>query len=394
VVHVDGGDMLFKSFYPWKEDRPQLRLKAATIVRICNLVGLDAFVPGELEFTEGRDVLLNELLPPATFPVLGANAWDGSRTKRLFTDARIVERAGVRVLLIGLCNWDYNVNKPDQPVHFSDPVPVATELIAAHRGKVDLTVAVSHLGLDGDERLAAAVPGIDVIAGGHSAEQLSTPRRVGNTLLVQAYKYGKYVGRLDLAVDTAVVSGASLPAGESSTEPVRLRYANVLVPLTKAIGDDAAVLALTDEYRKQVVALHSQAEPVAEADRKQVFWFERLCGHCHKEQHEYWRTTHHARAMATLEARNAHYDNECIGCHTIGFRVQGGFRTAADMADFKNVQCEACHGPGSDHSDEVYRTRPRDEKTCRRCHDNEHDPDFDFARDLPRVRCPNGKADE
>ena len=49
--------------------------------------------------------------------------------------------------------------------------------------------------------LATAVPGIDVIVGGNSRKAFEQPEIVGNTLVVQAGDYGRYVGRLDLTID-------------------------------------------------------------------------------------------------------------------------------------------------------------------------------------------------
>jgi len=47
----------------------------------------------------------------------------------------------------------------------------------------------------------------------------------------------------------------------------------------------------------------------------------------------------------------------------------------------QNVQCEACHGPGSLHSEDgtgpIARDVPRD--WCMRCHDKHNSPEFDYA---------------
>ncbi len=54
----------------------------------------------------------------------------------------------------------------------------------------------------GDRQIAKAVPGIDVIVGGHSHTLLNEMRRVGDTVIVQAGDYGKFLGRLDLEIDS------------------------------------------------------------------------------------------------------------------------------------------------------------------------------------------------
>ena len=60
------------------------------------------------------------------------------------------------------------------------------------------------------------------------------------------------------------------------------------------------------------------------------------CKMCHQIQFKSWETTKHAKAFDALkgaEQTNA----KCVKCHTTG------------SADIKGVQCEACHGAGSDY---------------------------------------------
>ncbi|GAB4453721.1 MAG: hypothetical protein Kow00120_23630 [Anaerolineae bacterium] len=104
------------------------------------------------------------------------------------------------------------------------------------------------------------------------------------------------------------------------------------------------------------------------------------CAVCHINQAEAWAATGHAdmfiRAI-TGEASD-HYTEACIVCHTTGFNdmptaVNGGFDDLAAMhgwefpeeltadtweamkaefpevAALANIQCESCHGPGSEH---------------------------------------------
>jgi hypothetical protein len=112
------------------------------------------------------------------------------------------------------------------------------------------------------------------------------------------------------------------------------------------------------------------------------------CKMCHKKAHEKWETTKHAQAFSVLQGADAE-NPECIACHTTGYPGSGP--VAEEM---KNVQCEACHGPGSDYrkvmmKKKEYTTEKADavglklpnEETCKGCH-NEKSPTFkpfDFA---------------
>lgn len=75
------------------------------------------------------------------------------------------------------------------------------------------------------------------------------------------------------------------------------------------------------------------------------------CSMCHKGAakgsiYEIWLASPHARAFENLDAESR--KNEvCLACHTTGH----GKPLAANVTPGKmvNVQCEACHGPGSDY---------------------------------------------
>src|SRR4030042_1924750 len=86
--------------------------------------------------------------------------------------------------------------------------------------------------------------------------------------------------------------------------------------------------------------------------------------------------TKHAKAFDALKAEDQGKE-ECLGCHNTGYKK------SADL--LKNVQCEACHGPGSDYKDmKVMKDKEKaiaagliitTEETCKMCH-NEKSPTF------------------
>ncbi len=64
-------------------------------------------------------------------------------------------------------------------VSVEEPVSVARRLVPTLREQAELVVVLSHLGLADDRRLAAAVPGIDLIVGGHNHHVLAQPAMEG-----------------------------------------------------------------------------------------------------------------------------------------------------------------------------------------------------------------------
>jgi 2',3'-cyclic-nucleotide 2'-phosphodiesterase (5'-nucleotidase family) len=82
-----------------------------------------------------------------------------------------------------------------------EPLAAAAAAVAEVRPQVDVLVVLSHLGLRLDERMAAEVPGIDVILGGHTHHLLEEPLRIGGALVCGAGKHGSYAGEVELAYD-------------------------------------------------------------------------------------------------------------------------------------------------------------------------------------------------
>lgn len=98
------------------------------------------------------------------------------------------------------------------------------------------------------------------------------------------------------------------------------------------------------------------------------------CKMCHNNQHKAWSETAHSHAYAALIGAEA-TNPECLKCHTTGFGA-GGYDVAADTdarAAFENVQCEMCHGAGSNHvsapREQKAATISRNGVNCLRCHD-------------------------
>lgn len=106
------------------------------------------------------------------------------------------------------------------------------------------------------------------------------------------------------------------------------------------------------------------------------------CGECHKSVHDNWMSTLHAGALKTLEDIGQGENENCIGCHVVGFGEEGGFVDRATTNDLAGVGCEACHGPARSHVENVQDAslrppQPLTASTCGKCHTGEHHPNYD-----------------
>ena len=142
--------------------------KGAANVAIMNLLKFDLWVPGNGEFYQPLDVL-EARLSEAKFPILAANVKYREGGKPV-GKPYIIEKAGpVRIAFLGL-----GIVQPTEApsaadvLMAADPIETAKGLVPELRKQADVVVAVTHIGSPADRRLAAAVPGIDVILGGHT----------------------------------------------------------------------------------------------------------------------------------------------------------------------------------------------------------------------------------
>ena len=220
VLFLDAGDMLSKG------DALTIRDGGEQSLHLLDVMGVDAFTPGNGDFYFSLENLLH-LVPLVKYPVLDANLTWRESGRRPFTPSAVKEVAGIKVAILGL--GFIHVELPSaRKLDYHDPVAVAKELAPGLRRQAALVLALTHIGIGDDEKLAAEVPEIDLIVGGHTHTVLQTLRRVkktpgpGETFIAQAGEYGRFLGRIDLnlkregdAVQIESAEGRLLPVDDS-----------------------------------------------------------------------------------------------------------------------------------------------------------------------------------
>jgi hypothetical protein len=199
--------------------------------------------------------------------------------------------------------------------------------------------------------------------------------------------------KLDAAVEQAQRGVAAAEEALGSPRHVLSLMPTPLVADDLKTGQDPKLLTAIERFKteSETARLPQDVVARAEAETKDVhglrtgFRTEQECVVCHKPQGEVWQKSAHANAWASLVKLGNEKDPECVRCHSVGFRAPGGFAEIAravherggGQADFRNVQCEDCHGPRAAHpeSHEVGVHFPTID-VCRRCHDAAHDPTF------------------
>jgi 5'-nucleotidase/UDP-sugar diphosphatase len=174
-------------------------------LEVMNAMKFDAMVVGNHEFDFGPKVL-KERVGQARFPVLGANVKGLAGLKPYV----IKNVAGVKVGIIGVVTPDTPFTTHPRNVTgltFSTPESAVKKYLQELKGRADIIVVLSHCGFEADKELAAKVPGIDVIVGGHSHTKIIRPEVVGQTIIVQAWEHAKALGVLNLKVKDGKVAG-------------------------------------------------------------------------------------------------------------------------------------------------------------------------------------------
>jgi len=200
-----------------------------------NLLPVDAMCVGNHEFDYGLPNL-HRLIGMAQFPVLSANIRRRLDDTRVFPGVEVRSFGSERAVIIGLTTPETAVTTMPSNVanlKFEDPIEVARTLCRRIMGQRDhLIIALTHLGFEEDLKLARAVPDLDVIIGGHSHTYLAEPEIVGNTIVVSAEAWGKYLGRLDLTVEAGKVTSHHWQ----------------LIPIDGSLASRADVQAVVDHY--------------------------------------------------------------------------------------------------------------------------------------------------
>lgn len=131
--------------------------------------------------------------------------WDGFENYGV-EDFIVVEKNDVQIAITGVFGEDCLDCVPNCPLEFKNPIEAVKETVAAIQAneEVDMIVCVSHSGTwsdedkSEDEILAKSVPQLDLIISGHTHTKLNEPIVHGDTYIVSAAEYGKYLRSLTM----------------------------------------------------------------------------------------------------------------------------------------------------------------------------------------------------
>ncbi|MBL4885854.1 MAG: hypothetical protein JKY95_15155 [Planctomycetaceae bacterium] len=399
-----------------KRSRMQDRLKFGVLHAALTDMGYQAMGLGPSELKLQVDYLFslvsNSVDPKTPLPFVSANVVFYN-TPDLDTPARfrIIEIDGVKIGVTSVLGKKFSSqifpqgnNSANELLKIEDPIkslqPAVAELKKAN---CELLVLLSHCPRDETMSILNAVPEFDLcLTAGGPEDPSGVPETVGNTLVLEAGRKGKYAGVLGYYPDNA-----------------KQRFQYELVDLDKnrfsriqAMEDHMSFYQ--DMLREQQIV---ESEPAVAHPSGNKYVGTEKCGLCHTKAFAQFKTTKHSHATRTLKQGAENYtetewisrlhDPECLSCHVVGwnpqevFRYESGYLNMNKTPHLVGQGCENCHGPGSHHvemenvfkqtgksTDDIVQARnsmkldlvTAEKQVCQKCHDYENSPKFDFAK--------------
>ncbi|MFH0931479.1 MAG: metallophosphatase, partial [Candidatus Zixiibacteriota bacterium] len=171
-------------------------------IELLNLLGPDIFELGNHEFDYGLENL-KKALKLAKFPVVCANLIDKEKKETLVPPYLILNSGKLRIAFIGLITEGLEkMLKQSEELEVLNAESTLTFYMKGLEEKSDFQVLVSHMGVQKDKSIARKIEGLELIISGHSHTTIFKPYKINNTIICQAGSRGKYIGKLELFLDS------------------------------------------------------------------------------------------------------------------------------------------------------------------------------------------------
>jgi 5'-nucleotidase/UDP-sugar diphosphatase len=214
-LYLDGGD-LFQGGRAFDLFGGEAELVGAAAL------GLDAMVLGNHDLDDGAAAFAESVERFGTFPVLATNyvplGKDSVHLPWVIFDVR-----GLRVGVVGVANVE-SVGELERGSLALGVLPreeteAVQEALDALGPACDVTIALTHLGLDRDRELVSRTVGLDLVLGAHQhltldAPELARDRSGREVPIVHVGAYGRYLGRIRLTLSRGRTSAVGLERRE------------------------------------------------------------------------------------------------------------------------------------------------------------------------------------
>jgi Cytochrome c554 and c-prime len=297
--------------------------------------------------------------------------------------ARAASARPTRVAFVGLTEAGESLPRG---FRINDPIEAARRVVPEARKQADVIIVLGYLKAEDAARLAAQVPGIDAIIASNSQSEgsyFTPPQTVGQTLILFTSYETRMLGEL---------RGYREASGKFA---LRTRF----ITLDETFPDDDPSTRLVTAAREAEENARSQSkksleswleasrDPSTTATTAGGYVSSRACVACHQAQYIRWANSGHAHATDKLPPRSYEFEAGCLSCHATGQRTTATGQL--ELAKLQSVQCEQCHGPGSEHAQKPgkgYGHIGSVQALCVACHTPETSPKFDFQSAWAKIK--------
>jgi len=202
VLYMIAGDMVQGSLI-------DSEYKGISTMGIMNYLAPDVVALGNHEFDYGLAHLLF-LEKVANFPIVNANLYIKPGNKRLMKPFIIIEKDGFSILVTGIITEKVMDSiKGDNIIGSFVTLEEASQEVgrisnAYRNDDIDLTILLTHIGLESDLELARHLDpdwGVDMIIGGHSHSVMDRPLVENGIVIAHAGSGTNQIGRMDIVID-------------------------------------------------------------------------------------------------------------------------------------------------------------------------------------------------
>ena len=328
---------------------------------------------------------------------------------------RVIEKGGKKIGVTSILGKTFQMELGDNFPIEEPSAAITRSLEELEKEGCDLFVLLANADWQEVLELAGKFPKLDVVAGCTGYDEASIRETLVNnkTRVIDVGKKGMYAAVLGFFND--------------EKQPIRFQRAPLDSRWPESPAMQERFKAYVDEvsnlYSQEAADVSAQVEglglwPAAKHERMEfgptagMFAGSASCKECHTKAYAKWITTKHSHATESIvkavPSRIA--DPECIACHTTGWNprdyspMESGFVSMEKTPHLTGNSCENCHGPSQAHIDaekgKDIETRNQwreivklsaasaEEKVCRKCHDLDNSPGFDFAKYWPQVAHP------
>jgi len=403
----------------------------------------DAVAVSSTDLSAGPDFMLQSR--DQAFPWVSANITD-SEGKTIFSPYIIKNLKNLSIGIIGLTGPSLTQSKYFQIIDWKHSLQTQLTQLG---DKCDILLVLSNLPDKDNKSLTRDFPEIDMIISGISTQGNVSARVFHNSLITQTVSRGKYLGKLNIdwqndgkwktdssqslqhlknklkSIDKQIetlkqqqgtnqalskkiarmqsykktiisqIEAEELSVSARHSPSAENRYASSFVPV-RPTNSKSSVTSIVQQTKAKINSYNKSRKNSSNIPNIHIGIS--ACKKCHEEQFNFWTTTSHSKAYATLKKDNQSHNPDCLPCHVTSGNVLATspeklrLSLLALPGELKTIGCEVCHGPTKAHLESSADINPQRlplPGICNNCHTPERDDNFNYLNKLQLIACPS-----